>query len=486
MSGLKVNNTGQSQKSQKTQSTDPELKGFTKVSPSEAKKAGKSLGGLGQLCKSFFQKIFTSKPTVVSPTIKASLSIVESQRSSEAKLKSVLSPLGFKSVPLATLKEVAMGKGGINKEKILEKLASNLQAVSDSKLPPLDKRLLYRGISEQVRLVDEGVSNRANKNIYQGSRESRLEHLRRMSHELSQKVVLSAGELSERITTASIPIDQAPFLAVKSAKGNEWLFLPGSELGSGGYGKVGMAQNLETGEILAVKQMKLDDEVQPIFNSEVVVQEKMGAADHAILTNGDGSKTGYLFMPLLEKKTGEDVVSELKTLPAPDREKAVIKFAQESIKELAKMHSRGIYHGDIKPANIMFNKEGSPRFIDFGTATVVKETSIRNLSGFSEPYCPPELFAGKGGDLLGNAARDIWALGITLYEITTSERPFGLGDESVGRFKAQNAVQNNPLDLSMIHDDTLRALLQGLLSKDPKQRITAKDAHILLPTETEI
>ena len=51
MSGLKVNNTGQSQKSQKTQSTDPELKGFTKVSPSEAKKAGKSLGGLGQLCK---------------------------------------------------------------------------------------------------------------------------------------------------------------------------------------------------------------------------------------------------------------------------------------------------------------------------------------------------------------------------------------------------------------------------------------------------
>jgi serine/threonine-protein kinase len=86
------------------------------------------------------------------------------------------------------------------------------------------------------------------------------------------------------------------------------------------------------------------------------------------------------------------------------------------------VHFSKLLHRDVKPANIMVSRDGEVKLMDFGIAkdrTASDLTKVGMLVG-SPSYLSPEALAGEPSDAKG----DIWALGVTLYELASGEKPF--------------------------------------------------------------
>ena len=99
---------------------------------------------------------------------------------------------------------------------------------------------------------------------------------------------------------------------------------------------------------------------------------------------------------------------------------------------LAELHRAGYLHGDIKPSNIGFTANGSPKLLDFGLA---RRTNDATVVGGTLRYLSPEVLDGRPA----GEADDIWALCVVLYEMTSGRYPFeGAGiDEVTDRIRRQ-------------------------------------------------
>ena len=99
---------------------------------------------------------------------------------------------------------------------------------------------------------------------------------------------------------------------------------------------------------------------------------------------------------------------------------------------LAALHEKGCLHGDIKPSNIGFTAEGSPKLLDFGLAHAVDDTA---MVGGTLPYLSPEVLAGR----TAGEADDVWALSVVLYEMVSGRHPFAGGtlEEVQSRIRRQ-------------------------------------------------
>lgn len=156
------------------------------------------------------------------------------------------------------------------------------------------------------------------------------------------------------------------------------------------------------------------------------------------------------------------------------------------IKEcLAYLHERGVVHGDIKPANILFDSYGKVHIGDFGSAHLVKRdpehrmplcvengTDLR-LENHTIPYMAPELLKAY----TPTWASDIWSYGCLVLEVVTGLPPwFGLdGSEILVRL----AAAKSPLDYAAerLREVPLEFMqtIQGCLVADPDQRPTARE-----------
>ncbi len=86
------------------------------------------------------------------------------------------------------------------------------------------------------------------------------------------------------------------------------------------------------------------------------------------------------------------------------------------------VHFSKLLHRDVKPANVMVSRDGEVKLMDFGIAkdqTAADLTKVGMLVG-SPSYLAPEVLAGE----LADSKSDVWALGVTLYELASGEKPF--------------------------------------------------------------
>ncbi|XVF04930.1 hypothetical protein REPUB_Repub05bG0127200 [Reevesia pubescens] len=247
------------------------------------------------------------------------------------------------------------------------------------------------------------------------------------------------------------------------------------KIGSGSYGKVVLYRNTIDGKHYAIKAFHkshlLKLRVAPSETAMTDVLREvliMKMLEHPNIVNLveviDDPSTDQFYM-VLEYVEGKWICEGCGP-PGGIGEDTVRKYVRDIVSGLMYLHAHNIVHGDIKPDNLLITITGTVKIGDFSVSQVFEDDNdeLRRSPGtpvFTAPECCLGLtYRGK--------AADTWAVGVTLYCMILGKYPF-LGETLQDTY---DKIVNNPLILPNDMNPELRNLLEGLLCKDPKQRMT--------------
>jgi len=227
--------------------------------------------------------------------------------------------------------------------------------------------------------------------------------------------------------------------ATVPAKFGHFLLL--KRLGAGGMGTVYLAQDMTLGRKVAIKMMQKslaeDATAFETFRNEAQSAAKLNHP-HVAQVYSFGQKHGnpYLEMELVPGNSLDKFISDDITLdPA-----FVMRVGLEVAEGLRAAEGVGLFHGDIKPDNILFDANMHGKLVDFGIASLASQGNSNELWG-TPYYIAPEKVQKKK-----NSARsDIYSLGATLYHAIAGEPPYE-GDDAVSVIKARFAGPPKPLN----------------------------------------
>lgn len=155
--------------------------------------------------------------------------------------------------------------------------------------------------------------------------------------------------------------------------------------------------------------------------------------------------------------------------PIPDAPRVIAEICEG----LAHMHTSGWVHGDLKPSNVVIMADGSVRLADFGLAAELEGTHGYLPPAGSTDYMPPERWSeplSERGMAIRTTA-DIWALGVTAYQLLTGRLPFpGATPRARVAAAAEYAAGRQALALSPALSPGWRALVQDCLAADHQRR----------------
>jgi serine/threonine protein kinase len=141
----------------------------------------------------------------------------------------------------------------------------------------------------------------------------------------------------------------------------------------------------------------------------------------------DDNGTAYYVMDFID---GESLQSRLRHRGAPMPEKEVLGYLQQMLDGLDEIHRYKIWHLDIKPGNMMLDRDGNLMLIDFGASKMIDADRGSMTSSVAMAYTPgyaPIEQTEQKLELIG-APTDLFAIGATLYTLLTNSRPPSLSD----------------------------------------------------------
>jgi eukaryotic-like serine/threonine-protein kinase len=188
----------------------------------------------------------------------------------------------------------------------------------------------------------------------------------------------------------------------------------------------------------------------------------------------ESTQTPYLVMEFIDG-TPLDRLLEKGTLPLP-RACAWIAHAAEALEAA---HTRGVIHGDVKPANILISADGKVKLTDFGMARVAKrDTGDSPLLGTPAYWCPEQIM-GRPQD----ARSDIFSLGVVLYEMVTGTRPFEADSLQGVCNRVLSSTVMMPSQLQPSIPSSFDEIIASCLAKNPETRLSSgeKLAQMLYP-----
>jgi TPR repeat protein len=144
------------------------------------------------------------------------------------------------------------------------------------------------------------------------------------------------------------------------------------------------------------------------------------------------------------------------------------KIVLDVLNGLEALHKNGMIHRDIDPSNIRICPDGSAKLMDFGVVRLTggktkSLTGVGTLIG-KPNYSPPEQIRGENDNI--NESTDLYALGITIYEMLTGKAPFDKGNE----FDTMQAQVKDPLPKSIFLSDAIFDFLLKATAKQQKKR----------------
>ena len=241
-------------------------------------------------------------------------------------------------------------------------------------------------------------------------------------------------------------------------------------LGTGTFGRVKLVEHTKTGHTYALKILtkakiiKYDQKTNVMNEKNILKEMNHPFLPKLVATYKD---EGCLYM-LLELVQGGELFSLLRKL----RKKLDAKFyAACMLEALAYMHQKKIIYRDLKPENVLIDKEGYVKLVDFGFAKKVKNRTY-TLCGTPE-YMAPEVILRKGYD----KAVDYWSLGIVLYEMNFGWTPFAdfyNNDHMVickNILRAKLRFPKNRNQFGKKRATELREILKEMLTRNATQRL---------------
>ncbi|WP_435628548.1 protein kinase domain-containing protein [Candidatus Ferrigenium straubiae] len=244
-----------------------------------------------------------------------------------------------------------------------------------------------------------------------------------------------------------------------------------SELGRGGQGTVYLAYDPQLDRKVAIKTLrKLGHKTEQLIHEARIVSKLQHPNIITLYDSGEDQGAPYLVYAYVEGKTLAQVLKQEKAQPFA----RAAEIACGVLEGLAYAHGQGISHLDMKPANIMIAKSGTPMVMDFGLATTTgdhQQTIASPLSG-TPRYVAPEIISGQRGDSLS----DIYSLGTVLYEMVTGE--FAVGGENM--FEVLNRAAHEQIAPPSVHneqmDEKLEAIILKAVAKKPAERYPSATA----------
>jgi hypothetical protein len=255
-----------------------------------------------------------------------------------------------------------------------------------------------------------------------------------------------------------------------------------AEIGAGGMGRVfraevvGNVPGLAPGTPVAIKVFHPHLFEVPGFFRRFLQEGRIGVDlvhPNVVRTYGcDAVRAGaddhhLLVMELVEGRTLRQLLHESKRVP----EELCRRLGVQAALGLQAIHEAGLVHRDMKPENVVLTPNRVFKVMDLGVARLrdaALGTSPRGRFAGSLEYAAPEQFRGGGRDVDGRT--DLYALGVTLYELCTGRHPFRGGD---GHSVLQRILHETPPPAGRVNAQVspfFEEVLTTLLAKAPEAR----------------
>ena len=242
----------------------------------------------------------------------------------------------------------------------------------------------------------------------------------------------------------------------------------GELIGEGGVGRVFAAKDKSNGSNVALKVLKQELATDPLQTERFVQEARLLmrlANPHLVkgLRIAKEGETIFFAMERLPGKCLQDLLADDGRMDEIDALQVVVDVAGA----LMALHEHGLVHRDVKPGNVLWSKDRGAVLIDLGFALPENGAVSSDTTAGTVHYIAPEQARGDGKL---DVRADIYALGATLYHLTTGSLPFeGHTSEEVLAKQVLESLSGErirALELS----PQLHYFLEKMMAKDPEMR----------------
>ncbi|KAI9319195.1 hypothetical protein BX666DRAFT_2025516 [Dichotomocladium elegans] len=231
------------------------------------------------------------------------------------------------------------------------------------------------------------------------------------------------------------PEDQSLVFLAPSSSNISFRWQQGRFIGAGTFGSVYLAINLDTSNMMAVKEIRFPDSsaLSALHKSIKEEMKVMEMLHHDNIVQYFGMEVHrdkvYIFMEYCENGSLGSLLDHGGRI---EDEVYIMKYAYELLSGLEYLHGNNIVHRDIKPDNILIDFQGRLKLSDFGAAKILAKgqktmgrttmnMNVNSLAG-TPMYMAPEVITG--GDTGRKGSMDIWSLGCCIVQMATGRRPW--------------------------------------------------------------
>ncbi len=246
-------------------------------------------------------------------------------------------------------------------------------------------------------------------------------------------------------------------------------------LGRGGMAEVYRAHHISLDRYVAIKVLHAfladDPEFKERFEKEA---RNIARLKHPNIVqvydfeNDTENESYYMVMELVEGPTLKDVLTRLsergQVMPLPE----AIRIIREAAGALAYAHSQKMIHRDVKPANLMLDRDNRVVLTDFGIAKIVTGAQFTASGGMvgTPAFMAPEQGLGDAGD----ERSDLYSLGVILFQLVTGQLPYDADTPLAIILKHLNEPIPTSRSINPQVPEPIDQIVQRLMAKDPVDR----------------